>query len=317
MGLIKKSNELSIPKTVKMMVYGQAGMGKSTFAISAPKPLLIDFDNGVKRVNLQHLEGIDIVQMVPGVNSWNDVRELLNEDLSAYQSIVVDTVGKMMDFIISYKCGTRQPRVQDWTGINQEFAWFVREFGNLGKNLIFIAHRDVRKDGDNNVFVPLLREKNYNAIVTELDLLGYLEMKSENGRQTRTITFDPTDRNEGKNTCNLPSVMNIPNIVDNAGNAIGRNNFIGEFIIKPYLGMLDCKIEEVRKYSDVMNEISTNIGMITDADSANDFASRIDSFNHVGTSKAKARAMFSVKVKELKLVYDKDSKLYSNAEPAA
>ena len=73
MGLIKKSNELSIPKTVKMMVYGQAGMGKSTFAISAPKPLLIDFDNGVKRVNLQHLEGIDIVQMVPGVNSWNDV----------------------------------------------------------------------------------------------------------------------------------------------------------------------------------------------------------------------------------------------------
>lgn len=28
MSLIKKSNELVIPTTVKMMIYGQAGMGK-------------------------------------------------------------------------------------------------------------------------------------------------------------------------------------------------------------------------------------------------------------------------------------------------
>lgn len=40
MSLIKKSNELVIPTTVKMMIYGQAGMGKSTVALSAPKPLL-------------------------------------------------------------------------------------------------------------------------------------------------------------------------------------------------------------------------------------------------------------------------------------
>lgn len=38
------------------MIYGQAGMGKSTVALSAPKPLLLDFDNGVKRMNMAHLE---------------------------------------------------------------------------------------------------------------------------------------------------------------------------------------------------------------------------------------------------------------------
>ena len=36
MSLIKKSNELVIPSTVKMMIYGQAGMGKTTVALSAP-----------------------------------------------------------------------------------------------------------------------------------------------------------------------------------------------------------------------------------------------------------------------------------------
>ena len=50
----KNQNELVIPTTVKMMIYGQAGMGKSTVALSAPKPLLLDFDNGVKRMNMAH-----------------------------------------------------------------------------------------------------------------------------------------------------------------------------------------------------------------------------------------------------------------------
>ena len=38
MSLIKKANELVIPTTIKMMLYGQAGMGKTTVALSAPKP---------------------------------------------------------------------------------------------------------------------------------------------------------------------------------------------------------------------------------------------------------------------------------------
>lgn len=72
------------------MLYGQAGFGKTTVALSAPSPLLLDFDNGVKRVNDSHLQGVDIVQ----VTSWNDMKELMNENLSAYQSIVVDTIGQ-------------------------------------------------------------------------------------------------------------------------------------------------------------------------------------------------------------------------------
>ena len=99
MSLIKKSTELNIPTNVKMMLYGQAGFGKSTVALSAPMPLLLDFDNGVKRVNDSHLQSVDIVQ----VTSWNDMKVLMSENLSAYQSIVIDTIGKMMDFIISYK----------------------------------------------------------------------------------------------------------------------------------------------------------------------------------------------------------------------
>lgn len=84
MSLIKKSNELVIPSTVNMMIHGQADMGKTTVALSAPKPLLLDFDNGVKRVNMAHLDGIDIVQ----VSSWQDVQQVLQEDLESKQKTI-------------------------------------------------------------------------------------------------------------------------------------------------------------------------------------------------------------------------------------
>lgn len=308
MSLIKKSNELVIPSTVKMMIYGQAGMGKTTVALSAPKPLLLDFDNGVKRVNMAHLDGIDIVQ----VTCWQDVQQVVQEDLSPYLTIVVDTIGKMMDFIITYKCGTRQPQIRDWGGINAEFSWMTRTLSSLNKNVVFVAHRDTRKDGDDTVFIPALREKSYNSIVTELDLLGYLEMKNENGVQKRTITFDPTSRNDGKNTCNLPGIMFVPNILDKNGNPTAKNDFITTKVIQPYLNMLQIKKEERSRYDKVMEEIKDNIEMITDAQSANDFASRINNFEHVGSSLSMARRLFSAKVNALGLVFDKKTKTYED-----
>lgn len=309
MSLIRKSNELVIPTTIKMMVYGQAGMRKTTTALSAPKPLLLDFDNGVKRVNMSHLDGVDIVQ----ITSWNDVASVLVEDLSSYQTIVVDTIGKMMEYIISYKCGTRQPQIRDWGGINQEFSGFVRNLSNLNKNIIFVAHRDTRKEGDDTVFIPALREKSYNSIVTELDLLGYMEAKNENGRVKCTITFDPTNRNDGKNTCNLPSVMEVPTNLDVHGNPIAKNDFITTQVINPYLSMLAVKDAERKKYDKVIEEIKESIEFITDAQSANDFASRINEFEHVGSSLMKARNLFAAKVKALGLVFDKETKTYSDA----
>lgn len=313
MSLIRKSNELVIPTTVKMMIYGQAGMGKSTIALSTPKPLLLDFDNGVRRINMAHLEHIDTVQIA----SWSDVQQVLQEDLSTYQTIVVDTIGKMMDFIITYKCGSRQPSIRDWSGINAEFSWMTRTLSGLNKHIIFVAHRDTRKEGDDTVFIPSLREKSYNSIVTELDLLGYLEMKSERGVQRRTITFDPTSRNDGKNTCNLPSVMEVPTILDRNGNPTAKNDFISSKVINPYLSMLAVKDEERKRYDKVIEEIKENIELITDAKSANEFALHINEFDHAGSSLIKARSLFGAKVEALGLVYNSKTKTYSDANAAA
>lgn len=306
MSLIRTSTELELPRTIKMLVYGQAGMGKSTLALSAPKPLLLDFDGGVKRINNAHLQGVGIVQ----INSWIEATQVLNEDLSAFETIVIDTIGKMMDYITDHVTKGRAPQLKDWNPINQEFTTFTRKLSSLNKNIIFVGHRDTRKEGDDTVFIPALREKNYNAIVTELDLLGYIEAKD----RARTITFDPTSRNDGKNTCNLPPVMNIPTIVNGKGEVTAPNVFITQSVINPYLARLDAKQADIEEYNIVVQELRENIELITDALSAADFASRIDQFKHIGNSKAIAENLFRDKLTSLKLKYNNQTKEY---EPAA
>lgn len=313
MSLIKKATELQISKTVKMMIYGQAGMGKTTLALSMPKPLLLDFDNGVKRVNNAQLADVDIVQ----ISNWAEVLQVLNEDLSVYQTIVVDTIGKMMDFIIAYRCGQRNPRIQDWSTINNDFQQFIKRLNDLQKNVVFVAHRDVQQDGDNRVYVPALRAKNYNSIVTELDLLGYVQMRNEQGYQKRTITFDPTDYSDGKNTCNMPGVMIIPTINDANGNAIAKNDFLTKEVLGRYDEMIDIKENAAKEYESVLSEIKNGVEQITDAKGANNFLAHIGEYKQHGSSVIiKARDMFSKKMKSLNLVYDKAKKQYSDPKTA-
>ena len=83
-------------------------------------------------------------------------------------------------------------------------------------------------------------------------------------------------------------------------------------MIVPYLNMLQVKKEEAAKYDKVIAEIRENIELITDANSANEFASRINEFEHVGSSLNMARNLFSAKVKALGLIFDKETKTYAD-----
>ena len=295
MSLIKKPNELTVQTKIKALIFGQAGMGKTTLALSAPRPLLLDFDNGVNRVNYAHQK--DTVQ----ITSFQEALDVMKEDLSEYDTIVVDTIGKMMDFIITKVCGTSNPRIQDWGRINQEFSSFVRIASSLNKHLIFIAHRDVRKEGEDNVFVPAVREKTYSAIVTELDLLGYMDMN----KNVRQITFNPTSKNDGKNTCNLPELIAIPVVVE--ANGTGKtNNFIETAIIGAFNKNQVLRKEMVEKYANVMELIKSEISAITTPEMANAFVGKINDFKHIGSSLQQAKTLVHAKATELGYIYVKD-----------
>ena len=54
MAIVRPENMDFSKQTFSAIIYGSPGMGKTTLALSAPKPVLIDFDHGVSRVSARH-----------------------------------------------------------------------------------------------------------------------------------------------------------------------------------------------------------------------------------------------------------------------
>ena len=302
MTLILKPSELNVQTKIKALIYGQAGTGKSTLALSAPKPLMLDFDGGVHRVNYAHQS--PTVQ----ITRWEDCEAVLKEDLSEFESLIIDTGGKMLDFMAEYiirknsKLGKSNGALtlQGFGERKGMFRQFCRQTMIMNKHLIFVAHRDTQKINEDFRYVPLFGGSSYDDLVTDLDLVGYLEAVGKK----RVITFDPSDRNDGKNTCNLPSTIDLPIIVDAQGNGL-KNTFLAENVIKPYIANLESRRQDASKYDEVMKEIKLAVELVTDEVSANDFIDRIDAFEHVGNSKAAAGKLLQEKARTLNLKLNK------------
>lgn len=307
MTLIRKPHELTVQTKIKALIYGQAGMGKTTLALSAPSPLLLDFDGGVHRVNYLH-QGATVQ-----IESWANCEDVLKEDLSEYETLVIDTGGKMLDYMAEsiIKKNPKMGRangaltLQGFGERKGMFRQFLRSVMLMNKHIIFVAHRDTKKNGEEDRFVPMFGGSSYEDLVTELDLVGYLEADGKK----RKLTFDPTDRNDGKNTCNLPSYMELPNVVDVSGTGL-KNNFLQTAVINPYIENLKHRVEQASKYNDVIDLMKIEIDNIETAQQANNFISKIDTFEHIGGSKAYAGKYLNDKCTALGFTFNKDTKQY-------
>lgn len=310
MGLIKKPNELNVNVRIKMLVYGQPGSGKTTMALSAPKPLLIDFDNGINRVDYEFIK--DTVQ----VENYADILNLLNnEDLSDYETLVIDTGGKMLDCMAEYliasnpRLGKRNGSLTlEGYGVRKvEFTSLLKLINSKKKHVIFVAHRTSEKNGDDMRYVPLFGGSNYDALATELDLVGYLVAEG----YRRTITFDPCAMSEGKNTCNLPASMDVPYLKNEKREIVGENDFLEKEVFKRYIDRLKERSVEGEAYKKLVEEIEKDIKAISTPEEATSYIKKVESYQHIGNSKAVARNKFIAKVSELGYKYDNATKSYS------
>ena len=226
MSLIKKKEEIELPKTIVGCITGVCGIGKTTLALSAPKPLLLDTDNGIHRVQSEYR--VDCVQ----VKSYEDILEVLEEDLSDYETIVIDTLGELVNFMLKYfadkdkslitRGGTYNIKI--WGFIKQEFQNLELKLQLLNKHLIFVSHVKEDKDGENKVYRMDVAGSTSETVTKILDFLGFCEVLGK----TRSISFTPSARFYAKNSIGLNDYLEIPQLKTG-----DKNDFLTKEVIEP------------------------------------------------------------------------------------
>ena len=314
MSSFKRPSELEITQTIKCLIYGQPGLGKSTLALSTPNPALIDCDGGEKRVN-----GAFQCPTLQ-VRSYDDIIAAMLEDLSDVKTLIIDTAGKMLDYMSAYiikndpKMAMRDGSLslKGYGARKQMFISFLTQCSMMGKNLIFVAHEREEKDGETRIVRPEIGGSSAGDLIKELDLVGYMQAIGNE----RTISWSPAEKFYAKNTCNLPSIMKIPTIIDEKGDIIGQNNFLTN-VFNSYSEYLKKQAAVGNEYEALLDVVRENIEMITDANTANEVAGHMASLQHIWDSKLKAGMMINDKAKALGLRFNKLTKKYEYVNTAA
>ena len=307
MSLFKKPNELQINSTIKMLVYGNPGIGKSTLALSAPNPVLFDFDGGVHRIN-----GAFQCPTLQ-VKSWDEVIQALDEDLSDFGTIVIDTVGKMLDYMGAYiikndpKMAMRDGSLslKGYGARKTMFVNFISKCSMLGKHVVFVAHEKEEKDGEMRIVRPEIGGSSAGDLMKELDLVGYMQAIGTE----RHIFWSPQEKFYAKNTCNLPQANKVPTTIDGNGNIIASNNFLS-LIFDNYRNYLDKQAEIGEEYSALIDVIKESVECITDASTANEVLEKVKGLNHIWDSKLRSSMMINEKCKSIGLKFNKLTKQY-------
>jgi phage nucleotide-binding protein len=185
--------------SIVICVYGQGGVGKTTFAATFPKPLLFDFENGAKYFKQRGID-IDVVRM----EKWFSLEEKkeLAEAVAPYETIVFDPIGEMMEKLIhsDHISGSkyRQPdgslSMAGWGKVKDEFRAMIKWARDLNKHIVLVAHVDEKQDDDHLVKRPLIATKISDEIIAMVDIVGYLDMTTVDGEDKRVLRVEPTER---------------------------------------------------------------------------------------------------------------------------
>ncbi len=300
--MIVKPNEMTFSdKKFTMIIAGLPGIGKTTLALSAPKPLLIDMDGGVSRVEARHRCDCITAATYEAVMS-----DLKGNDLSAYESIVVDTGGKLLE-AMKPSVIAEAPKngksdgslsLQGYGAVKRKFSGFMSFLRSLNKNVIVVFHAsEVALSDDVTGLRIRIEGSSRDEVWDDADIGGFMEMRGKR----RVIGFSNCERYYAKGTHGVHGVYEVPDLSDG-----GKNSFLTD-LFRKIKDDLKAESEEASAYRATMGEIKPLIDGAKDAGSLNDAYKAVKEAKHHLTSKDELKFALKAKAKELGLSHDKDS----------
>lgn len=166
-----KLSEIRTEGNLKILVFGNAGTGKTCFAAGMPGPILyLDFDGKVDSAalfysdNAKLLDEIDVRELSVGKTKdpIGELERIFNEELEGkdfpYKTIVLDSITTFSTLALQYIVKTNpgikrmknkqgeQPCMQDYGIIKRWFSGLIPQLLGLPCNVVMLGHIATTKD---------------------------------------------------------------------------------------------------------------------------------------------------------------------------
>lgn len=304
MSLITKPSELKNDPCLKGLILGVTGSGKTTLALSAPNPLLIDFERGILRVDQRFR--LDSVQS----NGFETFLQVLNSpEIKAFKTIIIDPVGEMADQIKAY-CIRNNSKIAKsnmtlYPAIQQEFKNLWSILKSKGLSIIFVSHVEESKSGDVDT-LKIKCDGNFikNFIPTQMDFVAILKKRGAADKTTRILDFSQTEEFKfGKKFSGLEDEMSVPIIA-------GKNDYLERVIFAKYAEKNEAEEDYNRKFDTAKSDIINYIEALDSLEGINTYYLTLGKGEMLPGLAFLEKVTLSDRVKKLGFVFNKEAKIF-------
>lgn len=302
--MIKTTTEMDFTgRNFTVIVAGAPGLGKTTFALSAPNPLLFDLDNGIARVRAEHRKTTSVCETYEELLS-----DMKSEEYKNAATIILDTGGSLVQMMQPW-AKTQEPKAaRDGRAM---FGVIKREFDRLtwqirqdGKNVVIVFHTTEVQKGDATVTRISCEGSAKDIVWTPADFGGTMFQRGKK----RIICFAPTEEAFGKGCFGIHGEYEVPELAPGMPNTFLTDLF--EQARKNIADEQEKFSKDKKIYDEAVREGTLCIDSVKCADDATACVARLREITHALTSKAELSGKLQNKVNALKLRWDKQSGKY-------
>jgi energy-coupling factor transporter ATP-binding protein EcfA2 len=137
MSINLKSTGALASSGVKLLVYGQAGAGKTTLVTSLPDVIVLSAEGGllsIQSANLPYLE-------IGNIDTLREAYSWLKESAEAkhFQSVALDSISEIAEVVLNAeKKATKDPR-QAYGAMQEQMADIIRAFRDLPERHVYMS----------------------------------------------------------------------------------------------------------------------------------------------------------------------------------
>ena len=191
LNIVTSAQPLTIEHLI-VFIYGDPGVWKTSLAFTAKNPILFDFDKGAYRASNRK----DTVQ----IQSWQEVANINPSDLQGYDTIIIDTAGRVLDMISddlkrdakNIRRGSNELSMQGYGKLGSQFTSWLKSLRNMGKDIVILAHAAEDKDGDNIIKRPDMVGGSKKEVYKIADMMGYMTVQQGVNGAERVLSFAPS-----------------------------------------------------------------------------------------------------------------------------
>ena len=141
---VKTTGSLSA-NGVKVLVYGQAGAGKTSLIKTLPNPIVLSAEGGLLSIQDADLPYIEISDMATLQEAYKWLTE--SADAKGFQSVALDSISEIAEVVLNAeKKATKDPR-QAYGAMQEQMADIIRAFRDLpGRHVYMSAKLEKTQD---------------------------------------------------------------------------------------------------------------------------------------------------------------------------